>query len=1082
MPFKPVHRPIFASLMASVFDGVVVAGNPISAVVMPSMNMLTAAQTPADGYVAGNYTSSAGSIVSAVPTYIVDGTPQAGSFDLQADDMVFVSVLVTDSVGNTRVFVTNVVTVSAIGGSVPSIIPDNAWDVQDARTDGELIYGIFHYPSETITKFQRQINGGAWVDLSTTTGILYTSGHGNAVQSVRIRAVNASGAGPESLPKVRTTTQAALKSTLSAATLSHAGASITFDKNVTYFLDEGGRPCYVYDPTASVISSLPAETVISAADVNGLSTNMVFDGGHGVDGRLQNYNVAYKVTLPIIPTAGTTLTKGVALAVEPDVRQGINQNYGVFHCVDAVKREGYYAPSPFENAAAVGRYRNVDAVYDMLQNFLIPQGSGGNFPTWPEVAFYVNKTLIGWGLVKTAADNGVLRSYQGALPNRVGTTQAYDYATTQSNYGDNVSTSIHTMANCVIGGVWNAADTKEALRLMIRTGIDITAGAMQAGKTMTADGGHYGYAAAISALPSALAGFSDLVTYSAENLLGNLKNSKQADASLYRMLRTPHNTNTRPKISRLRTVNTVTSIGGGQHSVVITVPDSSGNWSAQNNLLVLASDPQHSALILNKQTITNQSTLSCTIVQPPGRAFVPGDVVVMQEAFPLRRSDTHFAPSGGLGGLIGSPGTSYIDIQNDAGLLFLERIAPHLFADEASQMNTALRTFIKAGLANYPAGYDWPDRMGRVTFYTSGLAPRAFTDQLYAANAARLEAKWVNFTRPAAVLSAMTAPVVLDSYSASVTFTVDRDDGTAYLLAVPVGSPTPTDDQIFRGQNGNGVLTKVTAADITASGSITLSVSGLAASTSYEFIAAHAGLNDAMSNKLRSASFTTAATGATFGDDLSVFSPMALSSTFWDVDENPYIPSSTSFTGGAFVDANGVAGIRVELDGANSLRSMYHADLDGYLASRSRNTIEALVKHVKGVGSSQRGGFGFFIGSTFYGARLAGGATKLMYGGDIDTGTTGVSQLDVLASQPDTTAVMTRVRFTNDDGVGNSKIEMSSWLASDSEPAFPMQTYTFTGIIAFGNSWRFAGRRSTGGSDIALLGWKIGVDRAAPAL
>lgn len=77
----------------------------------PTMGALTDTDTPADGYVAGSYASSAGTISSAVPTYYVNGGAQSGTYDLQPGDVVFARVLVTDSVGNTATFATNTSTV-----------------------------------------------------------------------------------------------------------------------------------------------------------------------------------------------------------------------------------------------------------------------------------------------------------------------------------------------------------------------------------------------------------------------------------------------------------------------------------------------------------------------------------------------------------------------------------------------------------------------------------------------------------------------------------------------------------------------------------------------------------------------------------------------------------------------------------------------------------------------------------------------------------------------------------------------------------------------------------------------------------
>lgn len=79
----------------------------IAATTWPSMGVLTETDTPAGGFVAGAYTSSEGTISSAVPTYYVNGNVEAGTYDLQPGDVVYASVLVTDSVGNTGTFITN---------------------------------------------------------------------------------------------------------------------------------------------------------------------------------------------------------------------------------------------------------------------------------------------------------------------------------------------------------------------------------------------------------------------------------------------------------------------------------------------------------------------------------------------------------------------------------------------------------------------------------------------------------------------------------------------------------------------------------------------------------------------------------------------------------------------------------------------------------------------------------------------------------------------------------------------------------------------------------------------------------------
>ena len=93
-------------------DGIV---SPISASVLPTMGALTDTDTPADGYVAGTYTSSEGTISSAVPTYYVNDNVELGTYDLQPGDVVYASVLVTDSAANTRTYTTNSSTVPTVG-------------------------------------------------------------------------------------------------------------------------------------------------------------------------------------------------------------------------------------------------------------------------------------------------------------------------------------------------------------------------------------------------------------------------------------------------------------------------------------------------------------------------------------------------------------------------------------------------------------------------------------------------------------------------------------------------------------------------------------------------------------------------------------------------------------------------------------------------------------------------------------------------------------------------------------------------------------------------------------------------------
>ncbi len=92
-------------------------GPVITATTAPVMLALDDTGTPADGYVAGSYVSSAGTIVSETVTYLVDGVAQPGTHALSAGQSVQASVLVTDSASNSATFTTATVIVSAASPS-----------------------------------------------------------------------------------------------------------------------------------------------------------------------------------------------------------------------------------------------------------------------------------------------------------------------------------------------------------------------------------------------------------------------------------------------------------------------------------------------------------------------------------------------------------------------------------------------------------------------------------------------------------------------------------------------------------------------------------------------------------------------------------------------------------------------------------------------------------------------------------------------------------------------------------------------------------------------------------------------------
>lgn len=96
----------------------------------------------------------------------------------------------------------------------PAIFTDNLWALGDAETGGTAALTINALPSgngTTITNMQYQVGAGTWVSLGTAaTGVYFISGFTNGVLTpVSIRAVNLFGAGPASVAKSVTVSNAA---------------------------------------------------------------------------------------------------------------------------------------------------------------------------------------------------------------------------------------------------------------------------------------------------------------------------------------------------------------------------------------------------------------------------------------------------------------------------------------------------------------------------------------------------------------------------------------------------------------------------------------------------------------------------------------------------------------------------------------------------------------------------------------------------------------------------------------------------------------------------------------------------------
>lgn len=95
----------------------------ITADTAPVLAALTDADTPADGFTSGTYSSSAGTISSETAVYFVDDAEQLGTFDLTAGEIVRVREDVVDSEANERSFYTSSQTVTPSVALSNSVIP-----------------------------------------------------------------------------------------------------------------------------------------------------------------------------------------------------------------------------------------------------------------------------------------------------------------------------------------------------------------------------------------------------------------------------------------------------------------------------------------------------------------------------------------------------------------------------------------------------------------------------------------------------------------------------------------------------------------------------------------------------------------------------------------------------------------------------------------------------------------------------------------------------------------------------------------------------------------------------------------------
>jgi hypothetical protein len=165
----------------------------ITAIIRPALAPIVSGDTVEDALSAdvdqtSNYASTAGTIATVQVDILVNGeTPAALDIPLDAGDTIALSVTVTDSEANVRVFTASRV----VGAVVPA-----AFDVADwglANDDGDISVNILTLPDDggaPITDIEYRVNGGEAVSFGETTTGSYPIVADEA-DEVEIRAVNA---------------------------------------------------------------------------------------------------------------------------------------------------------------------------------------------------------------------------------------------------------------------------------------------------------------------------------------------------------------------------------------------------------------------------------------------------------------------------------------------------------------------------------------------------------------------------------------------------------------------------------------------------------------------------------------------------------------------------------------------------------------------------------------------------------------------------------------------------------------------------------------------------------------------------
>jgi hypothetical protein len=173
----------------------------ITATVAPALGVLSDGDAIEDAFSAniastGNYASTAGTISSAVVAVTVNAVSASQTDLIEAGDVVAVTVTVTDSEANERVWSLSTTAVAI----APAQFTSNMWSV---AVNELTLSSLPDDGGSALTDIEYNVDGGAWTSTGETTTGTYTITAADGT-AVRIRAVNAIGAGTQSDAKTVT--------------------------------------------------------------------------------------------------------------------------------------------------------------------------------------------------------------------------------------------------------------------------------------------------------------------------------------------------------------------------------------------------------------------------------------------------------------------------------------------------------------------------------------------------------------------------------------------------------------------------------------------------------------------------------------------------------------------------------------------------------------------------------------------------------------------------------------------------------------------------------------------------------------